>query len=255
MTINLKIWRQRDAISKGDLQDYVLEGVNGDMSFLEMLDMLNNQLVKKGENPVEFDHDCREGICGQCGLMINGVAHGPLKHTATCQLYMRAFKDGETIYVEPFKAKSYKIVRDLKVNRSSLDRIIASGGFVSTDTGQAPEANSIPVTHDQAEAAFEAAACIGCGACVASCINSSAALFTGAKIAHLAQLPQGTKETSRRVIAMVSQMEEEGFGHCTFTEACEAECPENISVLTIARMNFEYNKARLLARKESKSSK
>lgn len=249
MRINLKIWRQKDAVSKGALQDYVLKGVNRDMSFLEMLDMLNDQLVKKGEPPVEFDHDCREGICGQCGVMINGIAHGPLKHTATCQLYMRAFKDGETIYVEPFRAKAFKIVRDLKTNRSSLDSIIASGGYVSADTGQAPEANSIPITHDRAEAAFEAAACIGCGACVASCINSSAALFTGAKIAHLALLPQGAKETSKRVIGMVKQMEEEGFGHCSFTEACEAECPENISVNNIARMNFEYNRARLLKNK------
>jgi succinate dehydrogenase / fumarate reductase iron-sulfur subunit len=245
MRINLKIWRQKDATSKGGLQDYVLEGVNRDMSFLEMLDMLNDQLVKKGENPVEFDHDCREGICGQCGVMINGIAHGPLKHTTTCQLYMRAFKEGDTIYVEPFRAKAFKVIRDLKVNRSSLDNIIASGGYVSADTGQAPEANNIPITHDHAEAAFEAAACIGCGACVASCINASAALFTGAKIAHLALLPQGDKETATRVIAMVKQMEEEGFGHCSFTEACEAECPENISVNNIARMNFEYNRSRL----------
>ena len=245
MRINLKIWRQKDATSKGGLQDYVLEGVNRDMSFLEMLDMLNDQLVKKGENPVEFDHACREGICGQCGVMINGIAHGPLKHTTTCQLYMRAFKEGDTIYVEPFRAKAFKVIRDLKVNRSSLDNIIASGGYVSADTGQAPEANNIPITHDHAEAAFEAAACIGCGACVASCINASAALFTGAKIAHLALLPQGDKETATRVIAMVKQMEEEGFGHCSFTEACEAECPENISVNNIARMNFEYNRSRL----------
>lgn len=249
MRINLKIWRQTDADSPGALKDYTLEEVGSDMSFLEMLDMLNTRLIKTGENPVEFDHDCREGICGQCGVMINGVAHGPLKHTTTCQLYMRAFKDGETIYVEPFKARAFTIVRDLKVNRSSLDRIIASGGYVSVDTGQAPEANSLPVTHDQAEGAFEAAACIGCGACVASCINSSAALFTSAKISHLAQLPQGDKETSSRVVALVNQMEEEGFGHCSFTEACQAECPENISVLHIARMNFEYNKARLLNKK------
>ena len=245
MRINLKVWRQKDATSKGSLQDFVLDEVNRDMSFLEMLDMLNDRLVKKGEPPVEFDHDCREGICGQCGVMINGIAHGPLKHTTTCQLYMRAFKDGDTIYVEPFRAKAFKVVRDLKVNRLSLDNIIASGGYISADTGQAPEANSIPIKHDHAEAAFEAAACIGCGACVASCINSSAALFTSAKIAHLALLPQGDKETSTRVIAMVKQMEEEGFGHCSFTEACEAECPENISVNNIARMNFEYNRARL----------
>ena len=216
------------------------------MSFLEMLDMLNIQLIKNGERPVEFDHDCREGICGQCGVMINGIAHGPLKHTTTCQLHMRSFEDGDTIYVEPFKATAFPIVRDLKVNRSSLDHIIASGGYVSVDTGQAPEANSIPVTHEQAEAAFDAAACIGCGACVASCKNSSAALFTSAKISQLAQLPQGNKETPQRVVSMVNQMEEEGFGHCSFTEACQVECPEDISVLNIARMNYEYNRSRLL---------
>lgn len=249
MKIFLKIWRQKDFKSKGGFQNYQLNDVNQDMSFLEMLDTLNIKLVKKGERPVEFDHDCREGICGQCGVMINGIAHGPLKHTTTCQLHMRSFKDGDTIYVEPFKARAFEVVRDLRVNRSSLDHIIASGGYISVDTGQAPEANSIPVTHEQAESAFDAAACIGCGACVASCKNSSAALFTSAKIAQLAQLPQGHKETSVRVVDMVNQMEKEGFGHCTFTEACQVECPENISVLNIARMNFEYNKARLLKKK------
>ncbi|GHA36573.1 succinate dehydrogenase [Salinimicrobium marinum] len=246
MKIYLKIWRQKNSQSKGGFVDYTLTEVSKDMSFLEMLDMLNIQLVKKGERPVEFDHDCREGICGQCGVMINGIAHGPLKHTTTCQLHMRSFEDGDTIYVEPFKATAFPIVRDLKVNRSSLDHIIASGGYVSVDTGQAPEANSIPVTHEQAEAAFDSAACIGCGACVASCKNSSAALFTSAKISQLAQLPQGNKETPQRVVSMVNQMEEEGFGHCSFTEACQVECPEDISVLNIARMNYEYNRSRLL---------
>ncbi len=246
MKIYLKIWRQKNSESKGGFVDYTLTEVSKDMSFLEMLDMLNIQLIKKGERPVEFDHDCREGICGQCGVMINGIAHGPLKHTTTCQLHMRSFEDGDTIYVEPFKATAFPIVRDLKVNRSSLDHIIASGGYVSVDTGQAPEANSIPVTHEQAEAAFDAAACIGCGACVASCKNSSAALFTSAKISQLAQLPQGNKETPQRVVSMVNQMEEEGFGHCSFTEACQVECPEDISVLNIARMNYEYNRSRLL---------
>lgn len=246
MKIYLKIWRQKNSESKGGFVDYILPDVSKDMSFLEMLDMLNIQLIKKGERPVEFDHDCREGICGQCGVMINGIAHGPLKHTTTCQLHMRSFEDGDTIYVEPFKATAFPIVRDLKVNRSSLDHIIASGGYVSVDTGQAPEANSIPVTHEQAEAAFDAAACIGCGACVASCKNSSAALFTSAKISQLAQLPQGNKETPQRVVSMVNQMEEEGFGHCSFTEACQVECPEDISVLNIARMNYEYNRSRLL---------
>jgi succinate dehydrogenase / fumarate reductase iron-sulfur subunit len=246
MKIYLKIWRQKNSESKGSFVNYTLTEVSKDMSFLEMLDMLNIQLIKKGERPVEFDHDCREGICGQCGVMINGIAHGPLKHTTTCQLHMRSFEDGDTIYVEPFKATAFPIVRDLKVNRSSLDHIIASGGYVSVDTGQAPEANSIPITHEQAEAAFDAAACIGCGACVASCKNSSAALFTSAKISQLAQLPQGNKETPQRVVSMVNQMEEEGFGHCSFTEACQVECPENISVLNIARMNYEYNRSRLL---------
>lgn len=246
MKINLKIWRQRDSQSKGEFKEYQLDEVSRDMSFLEMLDTLNIKLIKQGENPVEFDHDCREGICGQCGLMINGIAHGPLKNTTTCQLHMRSFNDGDTIYVEPFKAAAFPIVRDLKVNRSALDHIIAAGGYVSVDTGQAPEANSIPVTFEQAESAFDAAACIGCGACVASCKNSSAALFTSAKISHLAQLPQGDKETSTRVVNMVNQMEEEGFGHCTNTEACQVECPEDISVLHIARMNYEYNRARMV---------
>jgi len=249
MKIHLKIWRQTDHRSKGAFKDYTLDGISTDMSFLEMLDTLNIKLIKGGERPVEFDHDCREGICGQCGVMINGIAHGPLKQTTTCQLYMRSFEDGDTIYVEPFKAEAFPVVRDLKVNRSSLDRIIASGGYVSVDTGQAPEANSIPITHEEAEAAFDAASCIGCGACVASCKNSSAALFTSAKISQFVQLPQGDKETSGRMLKMVNQMEEEGFGHCSFTEACQVECPEDISVHYIARMNFEYNKARLLKKK------
>lgn len=249
MKIILKIWRQKNNQDKGKFCDYVLENVTRDMSFLEMLDMLNNKLVKQGNRAVEFDHDCREGICGQCGVMINGIAHGPLKNTTTCQLHMREFKDGDTIYVEPFKAKAFPVIRDLKVDRSSLDHIIASGGYVSVDTGQAPEANSIPVTYEEAESAFDAAACIGCGACVASCKNSSAALFTGAKITHMARLPQGEKETSSRTVAMVDQMEQENFGHCSNTEACQVECPENISVLTIARMNYEYNRVKILFKK------
>lgn len=249
MKINLNIWRQKDSRSKGEFKTYHLDNVSRDMSFLEMLDTLNIKLIKQGEMPVEFDHDCREGICGQCGVMINGIAHGPLKNTTTCQLHMRSFNDGDTIYVEPFKAAAFPVVRDLKVNRSALDHIIAAGGYVSVDTGQAPEANSIPVTFEEAEAAFDAASCIGCGACVASCKNSSAALFTGAKISHLAQLPQGQKETSIRVVNMVNQMEEEGFGYCTNTEACQVECPENISVLNIARMNYEYNRAQIMAKK------
>ncbi|MXV39211.1 succinate dehydrogenase/fumarate reductase iron-sulfur subunit [Flavobacteriaceae bacterium Ap0902] len=251
MKINLKIWRQKNSQTKGGFVDYTLDNVNKDMSFLEMLDVLNLKLTKKGERPVEFDHDCREGICGQCGMIINGIAHGPLKNTTTCQLHMRSFKDGDTIYIEPFEAAAFPIIRDLKVDRSSLDHIIQAGGYVSVNTGQAPEANSIPTSHDEAEAAFDAAACIGCGACVVTCKNYSAALFTSAKISHLELLPQGRKETSTRVVNMVNQMEIEGFGHCTNTEACQVECPQDISVLNIARMNFEYNKAKILQRKSS----
>ncbi|WP_339715814.1 succinate dehydrogenase/fumarate reductase iron-sulfur subunit [uncultured Kriegella sp.] len=249
MKIRLKVWRQKSNQSKGGFKEYVLNDVHQEMSFLELLDILNLKLAKKGERPIEFDHDCREGICGQCGMMINGIAHGPLKNTTTCQLHMRSFSDGDTIYVEPFKATAFPIVRDLKINRSSLDHIITAGGYVSVDTGQAPEANSIPIAHEIAEAAFDSAACIGCGACVATCKNSSAALFTSAKITQLEFLPQGQTETKKRVVAMVKQMEEEGFGHCTNTEACQVECPENISVLNIARMNYEYNKAKILNNK------
>lgn len=249
MKINLQIWRQKDNQSKGGFQTYTLDHVSQEMSFLEMLDTLNMKLIKQGEYPVEFDHDCREGICGQCGMMINGIAHGPLKNTTTCQLHMRSFKDGDTIYIEPFRAKSFPIVRDLKIDRSAFDRIIASGGYISVDTGQAPEANSIPIPNEEAEAAFDAAVCIGCGACVASCKNASAALFTSAKITQLELLPQGQKETHLRIKNMVEQMEKEFFGHCSNTEACQVECPENISVLNIARMNYEYNKAGLLKEK------
>jgi succinate dehydrogenase / fumarate reductase iron-sulfur subunit len=249
MKINLKIWRQESTATPGAIVDYVLEGVSESMSFLEMLDYLNEQLIHKGERVVEFDHDCREGICGQCGVMINGRAHGHLPHTTTCQLHMRSFKEDDTIYIEPFRAKAFPILRDLKIDRSAFDRIIQSGGYISASTGQAPEANSIPIAHDTAEAAFDAAACIGCGACVATCKNSSAALFTAAKITHLVSLPQGKLEASKRVKNMVSQMDEEVFGHCSNTEACEVECPQEISVLNIARMNFEYNKSLLLNRK------
>jgi succinate dehydrogenase / fumarate reductase iron-sulfur subunit len=249
MKIFLKVWRQRDATVKGSFVDYELDNVSVEMSFLEMLDSLNEKIIKQGGIPIEFDHDCREGICGQCGLMINGIAHGNLKNITTCQLHMRSFKDGDTIYIEPFKAASFRIIRDLKIDRSPLDAIIMSGGFISVDTGEAPEANSIPVTFDETESAFDSAACIGCGACVATCKNSSAALFTAAKITHLAILPQGSKETAQRVVAMVNKMEELGFGHCTNTEACEVECPEGISILNIARMNYEYNKAKILSRK------
>jgi succinate dehydrogenase / fumarate reductase iron-sulfur subunit len=246
MKIYLKIWRQNDSGSPGKLVDYELDNVVSHMSFLEMMDTLNEQLVLSGDRPVEFDHDCREGICGQCGMMINGRAHGPIAHTTTCQLHMREFKDGDTIYVEPFRAHAFPIKRDLKVDRSAFDRIIMAGGFVSVNTGQAPEANSIPITSERVESAFDSAACIGCGACVATCKNSSAALFTSAKISHLAKLPQGKMESRKRVLTMVARMDEEQFGHCTNTEACEVECPQGISVLNIARMNWEFSLSSIL---------
>jgi succinate dehydrogenase / fumarate reductase iron-sulfur subunit len=246
MKIYLKIWRQDNAVATGEMKDYELDNVSQDMSFLEMMDLLNESLIQKSERVVEFDHDCREGICGQCGMMINGRAHGPLTHTTTCQLHMRSFKDADTIYIEPFRAAAFPIVRDLKVDRKAFDKIIQAGGFISASTGETAEANGILIAHPIAEAAFDAAACIGCGACVATCKNSSADLFTSAKITQLALLPQGQIERTERVIAMVDQMDAEGFGHCTNTEACEVECPQEISVLHIARMNYEYNKALII---------
>lgn len=249
MDLHLKIWRQKDRKSEGKLVSYDLKGLNSHMSFLEMLDTLNEKLITEGDDPVEFDHDCREGICGQCGMMINGIAHGPLKHTTTCQLHLRSFKDGETILIEPFSAGAFPVKKDLKVDRSAFDRIISSGGFVSVNTGQAPDATAIPITHQTAEEAFDSAACIGCGACVATCKNGSAALFTSAKINHMVLLPQGKEERSKRVLDMVYQMDSELFGHCSNTEACEVECPQGISVLNIARMNFEYNRALFFRKK------
>jgi succinate dehydrogenase / fumarate reductase iron-sulfur subunit len=243
MQLYLKIWRQKDRNAEGKLEEYKLDQLNSHMSFLEMLDTLNEKLILEGKEPVEFDHDCREGICGQCGMMINGIAHGPLKNTTTCQLHLRSFKDGDTIVIEPFRAAAFPVKKDLKVDRSALDRIIASGGFVSVNTGQAPDAKTIAITHQLAEEAFDAAACIGCGACVATCKNASAALFTSAKISHMALLPQGKEERNERVVSMVKQMDEELFGHCSNTEACEVECPQGISVLNIARMNYEYGRA------------
>ncbi|MCC9070267.1 succinate dehydrogenase/fumarate reductase iron-sulfur subunit [Flavobacterium sp. F-65] len=246
MKLYLKIWRQLNADSKGEMVDYEIDGVTEHMSFLEMLDLLNESLIQLKERVIEFDHDCREGICGQCGVMINGRAHGPLKHTTTCQLHMRSFKDKDTIYIEPFRATAFPVVRDLKIDRTSFDSIIAAGGYIGASTGQAPEANSIPISYETVEASFDAAACIGCGACVATCKNSSAALFVGAKITHLALLPQGKIEASKRVLTMVNQMDSEGFGACSNTEACEVECPQGISVLSIAKMNYEYNKALIM---------
>jgi succinate dehydrogenase / fumarate reductase iron-sulfur subunit len=243
MKVHLKIWRQKDAKSKGSLVDYDLDEVATHMSFLEMMDTLNEQLTLKGDSPVEFDHDCREGICGSCAMTINGQVNGPVSGLTVCQLHMREFKDGATIYVEPFRAKAFPLKRDLKIDRSAFDRIIQSGGFISVNTGQPVEANSLLITHETAESAFDSAACIGCGACVATCKNSSAALFTSAKIAHLDKLPQGKAEAAQRVLNMVSQMDAEGFGHCSNTEACEVVCPQGISVLNIGRMNWSYTKA------------
>tara|TARA_Y100001960_G_scaffold316565_1_gene383702 strand:- start:240 stop:977 length:738 start_codon:yes stop_codon:yes gene_type:complete len=245
MKLILKIWRQKNINEAGRLQDYVLDKVSPDMSFLEMLDMLNNVLIKNGEDPIAFDHDCREGICGTCGVVINGRAHGPLSGVTTCQLHMRTFNDGDTIIIEPFKANTFPIIKDLSVNRVAFDNIMQAGGYVSVSTGQANEANSIPIPKNNADAAFESATCIGCGACVASCKNSSAMLFVGAKVTHLALLPQGQIERKNRAKNMVEQMDHEGFGACTNTGACEVTCPKNISIENIVTLNKEYIKSNL----------
>jgi succinate dehydrogenase / fumarate reductase iron-sulfur subunit len=248
MNIQVKVWRQKDANTPGYFEEHTLKDLNKNMSFLEMLDTLNEQIIAEGGIPVEFDSDCREGICGQCGVVINGRANGHHEETTTCQMHMRHFIDGETITVEPFRAAGFPILRDLKIDRSAFDRIIQAGGFISVHTGSVPEANAIMIGKDQVESAFDSAACIGCGTCVATCKNSSAALFTSAKISHLVKLPQGKLEARTRVLSMVEQMDKEGFGSCTNTEACEAECPQAISVVNIARMNWEYNKALVLAK-------
>lgn len=239
MKLTLKIWRQGGEY-KGGFVTYQLDNVNEHMSFLEMLDVLNEELVAKKESPVSFEHDCREGICGTCDMVINGQPHGPMRGTTACQLHMRHFKDGDTIVIEPFRAKAFPVIRDLVVDRSAFDRIIQAGGFISVDTGQAQDANTIPIEKTVASEAFDAATCIGCGACVAACPNASAMLFTSAKVAHLSMMPQGKVEASRRVQAMVKQMDEEGFGNCSNVTACEAECPKEISVENIAKMNREY---------------
>jgi succinate dehydrogenase / fumarate reductase, iron-sulfur subunit len=239
MKLTLKIWRQKNASDKGGFATYPVDHVSKDMSFLEMLDVLNEQLTEKGEDPVHFDHDCREGICGMCSLYINGKPHGPLQ-TTTCQLHMRSFNDGETITIEPWRAKAFPVVKDLVVNRSAFDRIIQAGGYVSVNTGGVPDANEIPIPKTIADLAMDAAQCIGCGACVAACKNASAMLFTSAKISQLALLPQGQVERKTRAEKMVAQMDAEGFGACTNTGACEAECPKGISITNIARMNREY---------------
>jgi len=246
MKLTLKIWRQKNADTKGKIVDYSIDGIDGDMSFLEMLDILNNKLIETGDDPVAFDHDCREGICGSCSLYINGEAHGPDRLITTCQLHMRKFKDGDTIFIEPFRATSFPVIKDLIVDRSSFDRIQHAGGFISVNTsGNTIDANATPIEKHDADKAFEAATCIGCGACVASCKNSSAMLFVGAKVSQFSLLPQGKVEATDRVLNMVKQMDEEGFGNCTNTGACEVECPKGISLENIARMNREYLKASL----------
>ena len=248
LKLTLRVWRQNGPEDKGGFQYYQLNGVSTHMSFLEMLDVLNEQLIEAGEEGVAFDHDCREGICGMCSLMINGQAHGPDNATTTCQLHMRRFSDGDTIVIEPWRASAFPVVRDLVVDRSAFDRIISSGGYVSTNTGNAPDGNAIPVPGSQQELAMDAAACIGCGACVAACKNASAMLFVSAKVSQLAILPQGHAERTKRVINMVAKMDDEGFGHCTNTSECEAACPAEISVSNIARLNREYVRATLVSR-------
>ena len=246
MKLTLKIWRQKNSESKGQMVSYEIDNISPDMSFLEMLDVLNARLILDNDDPISFDHDCREGICGSCSLFINGQAHGPDRRITTCQLHMRKFKDGDTIYVEPFRAKAFPVIKDLVIDRSAFDRIQHSGGYISVNTsGNTQDANSIPINKEDADNAFDAATCIGCGACVATCKNSSAMLFVGAKISQYSLLPQGKTEASRRVLNMVNQMDLEGFGNCSNTGACEVECPKGISLDNIARMNRELLKASL----------
>ncbi len=245
MTLHLRVWRQADAHAPGRLVEYTAHNVSPDMSFLEMLDELNEELVAKGEDAIAFDSDCREGICGSCSLVIDGVAHGPERNTTTCQLFMRRYRDGQTITVEPWRARAFPILKDLVVDRAAFDRIIAAGGYSSVDTGAAPDGNSLPISKDVAEKAMDAAQCIGCGACVAACKNASAMLFTAAKVTQFALLPQGQPERERRVVRMVAQMEKEGFGACTNEAECEAVCPKGIATSHITRMNWEYLRASL----------
>ena len=244
MNFTINVWRQNGPKEKGKIATYQVSGISNDMSFLEMIDVLNEQLITQNINPVVFDHDCREGICGMCSMFINGEAHGPGRGVSTCQLHMREFKDGDTIYIEPFRAKAFPVIKDLVVDRSAFDRIQQSGGYISVNTsGNTQDANSIPINKDNADTAFDAATCIGCGACVATCKNSSAMLFVGAKVSQYSLLPQGQTEASRRVMNMVNQMDLEGFGNCSNTGACEVECPKGISLDNIARMNRELIKA------------
>jgi succinate dehydrogenase / fumarate reductase iron-sulfur subunit len=247
MNLTLRVWRQKNASTPGKIEEYPLKDISPHMSFLEMLDVLNEELMRDGKESIQFDHDCREGICGACSLVINGKPHGPDKAITACQLHMRSFKDGDTITIEPWRASAFPVIRDLAVDRSSLDRIIQAGGYVSVNTGNAQDANSLPIPKPDADAAFNAAACIGCGACVASCKNASAMLFLSAKVSHLAHLPQGKVEAGRRVLSMVKQHDDEGFGACTNQYECEAACPKEISVDNIAKLNREYVKAMLTA--------
>lgn len=246
MNLTLKIWRQKNNKVKGQLVDYKVNDISPDMSFLEMFDVLNEQLITKGDEPIAFDHDCREGICGMCSMHINGRPHGPKDAITTCQLHMRSFKDGDTIVVEPWRASAFPVIKDLIVDRTAFDRIVAAGGFISVNTGNAQDGNTLPIAKTDADMAFAAAACIGCGACVAACKNASAMLFVSAKVNQLAHLPQGQPERMERVRAMVSQMDKEGFGSCTNTGACSAECPKEISLVNIAAMNRDYLKANLI---------
>jgi succinate dehydrogenase / fumarate reductase, iron-sulfur subunit len=248
MKLNLKVWRQKSATDTGKLVNYEIDSVSPDMSFLEMLDVLNQNLLRKGEDPISFDHDCREGICGSCSMVINGNAHGPETGTTTCQLHMRKFKSGDTLVVEPFRAKAFPLVKDLVVDRSAFDRIMSAGGYVSVATGNAPDGNAIPIGKQKADLAMDAAACIGCGACVAACANGSAMLFVSAKVSQFALLPQGEAEKEKRVSRMVWQMDEEDFGSCTNMGSCAGACPKEISLENIARLNREYFKAALGAR-------
>jgi succinate dehydrogenase / fumarate reductase, iron-sulfur subunit len=245
MNLTLKVWRQNGPTDAGKFETHAVQNISSEMSFLEMMDVLNEKLISEGKEPVAFDHDCREGICGMCSMYINGRAHGPWSQNTTCQLHMRAYKDGDTITVEPWRASAFPVIKDLVVNRSAFDRIQQAGGYVSVNTGNAPDGNAIPINKDNADAAFAAAACIGCGACVAACKNSSAMLFTSAKVSQYALLPQGDVERNSRVLNMVAQMDKEGFGSCTNTGACEAECPKGISISNIARLNREYLSASL----------
>ncbi len=247
MNLTLKVWRQQNSTATGAFETYPVKNISSEMSFLEMFDVLNEQLIASGKDPITFDHDCREGICGACSMYINGRAHGPWAANTTCQLHMRAFKDGDTIVVEPWRSKAFPVLKDLMVDRSAFDRIIQAGGYISVNTGNAVDANAIPIDKKDADEAFMAAACIGCGACVATCVNSSAMLFVSAKVSQLALLPQGAPERESRVLNMVAQMDKEGFGNCTNTGACEAECPKEISIANIARLNREYLRSGLSA--------